>query len=89
MGVLDFLLLLVVAGVCGFLGGALMGARRMSLLTMVVAGFVGALLGKLIAGYFHLPLLWEINVGGHPFPVVWAVIGSVIVVGLASAIHQH
>jgi len=89
MGLLDFLLLLVIAGLCGFAGGSMMGAKRMNLATMVVAGFVGALVGKLIAGFFHLPLLWQLNLGGHTFPVVWAVIGSIVVVGLASAVQQH
>jgi len=61
-------MLVVIAGFCGFLGGQLMGARRMSFLVMVLLGFIGALAGRLIADYFHFPLLWELNFGGESSP---------------------
>ena len=89
MGVLDFVILLVIAGVCGFLATQLMGARRVNIVVMVALGFAGALVGKLIYGYFHLPPIWVLWIGGNPFPVVWAVIGAAVVVGLFTFIQQH
>lgn len=90
MGALyDFLVLLVIAGICGFFASQLMGARRMNVVMMIVVGFVGAVLGRYIAQFLHLPLLFQVYIGGHAFPLVWAIIGSIITVGIASSIQQH
>jgi uncharacterized membrane protein YeaQ/YmgE (transglycosylase-associated protein family) len=89
MGILDLVFLVVIAGVCGFIAAQLMGARRVNIILLIILGFVGALVGKLVCGYFHLPVIWQIWIGGNPFPIVWAVIGSVIVVGLYSLVQQH
>ena len=90
MGVLyDFIVLLVIAGICGFLASQLMGARRMNLVMMIVVGFAGAILGRFIAQFLHLPMLFQVHIGGHAFPLIWAIIGSIITVGIASSIQQH
>lgn len=90
MGVLkDFIGLLVIAGICGFLGSQLMGARKTNIAVVIIVGFVGAIVGKFVYQFFHLPPLWIVHLGGSPFPVVWAVIGSVIVVGIFSLMQQH
>jgi uncharacterized membrane protein YeaQ/YmgE (transglycosylase-associated protein family) len=90
MGALwDFIVLLIVAGICGFLASQIMGAKRLNLVVLIVLGFVGAFVGRWLAGMFHLPLLWEVSIGGHPFPVIWALIGSMLTVGIASFIMQH
>lgn len=89
MNLMDLLMLVVIAGVCGYIGGQLMGAKRMNLVVMVILGFVGATAGKLLASFFHLPLLWELKIAGNSFPIVWAVIGSIVVVGLFTFIQQH
>ena len=52
-------------------------------------GFVGAFVGQWIAGYFGLPMILPLELGGRAFPLVWAVIGSVVVVGVVSAVQQH
>ena len=89
MGILELLLLLVIAGACGFLASQLMGAKRLNIIVLVILGFAGAFVGKWIAGFLHLPLLWSPMIGGHSFPVVWAIVGSLVVVGIFSAIQQH
>jgi uncharacterized membrane protein YeaQ/YmgE (transglycosylase-associated protein family) len=90
MGVLlDFAVLLVIAGVCGFLASQLMGAKRMNLVAMVILGFVGAAVGRWLAGFCHLPILYELHLGGHAFPLIWALIGSIVTVGLATFVMQH
>ncbi len=89
MGFVQLLLLLLIAGVCGFAASQLMGARRQNVIILIVLGFVGACVGQWIAGYFGLPLLLPLNLGGRMFPLVWAVIGSVVVVGVVSAVQQH
>ena len=89
MGFVQFLLLLLIAGVCGFAASPLMGAQRQKLIFMIVLGFVGAFVGQWIAGYFGLPMILPLELGGRAFPLVWAVIGSVVVVGVVSAVQQH
>ena len=89
MGFVQFLLLLLIAGVCGFAASQLMGAKRLNVIFMIVLGFVGAIVGQWIAGYFGLPMILPLELGGRAFPLVWAVIGSVVVVGVVSAVQQH
>lgn len=89
MSLLNVLLLLVIAGVCGFLATKLMGARRINVILMIVLGFIGAALGQWVAGMLDLPLVLPIEIGTRTFPVVWALVGSIVIVGFVAAIQQH
>jgi uncharacterized membrane protein YeaQ/YmgE (transglycosylase-associated protein family) len=85
MTILEFLLLLFIAGVCGSLGQAIAGYSRGGCLVSIVVGFIGALLGSWMSAQAGLPELFNIDVGGNTFPVIWSIIGSVVfvvVVGL-------
>ena len=84
MGILDFVILLVVAGVCGAIGQAIAGYSRGGCLVSIALGFIGALLGAWIARALHLPELFELDIGGRAFPVIWAIIGSALFVALLS-----
>ncbi|MCH7472743.1 GlsB/YeaQ/YmgE family stress response membrane protein [bacterium] len=89
MGLLDFIMYLLIAGVCGFAASTLMGARRMNVVMLVLLGFVGALVGTFIAKYFEFPLFWQLQIGDRSFAVVWAFLGSLLVVGIVSFIRHH
>ena len=80
MGLLEFLLLLVIAGICGSIGQSIAGFSRGGCLVSIVVGFIGALLGSWLSAKLQLPELFTVNVGGSPFPVIWSIIGSVIFV---------
>lgn len=85
MSILEILLLLLIAGVCGSLGQAIAGYSRGGCLVSIVVGFIGALLGSWMSSQLGLPELFNVNVGGNTFPVIWSIIGSVVfvvVVGL-------
>jgi uncharacterized membrane protein YeaQ/YmgE (transglycosylase-associated protein family) len=87
LSLLEILILVVIAAVCGALGQALAGYSLGGLLITIVVGFIGALLGVWLAGLAGLPELFVISVGGEPFPVVWSIIGSALLAllfGLAS-----
>jgi uncharacterized membrane protein YeaQ/YmgE (transglycosylase-associated protein family) len=84
MTVLEFLILLVVAGICGALGQAIAGTSRGGLLVSIALGFIGALLGMAIARALSLPELFAIQVGDQPFPIIWSIIGSAIFVAVLS-----
>jgi uncharacterized membrane protein YeaQ/YmgE (transglycosylase-associated protein family) len=49
----------------------------------VLLGFLGAFLGGWLARMLHLPPLLVVTVGGHPFPIVWSIVGAVALVVLA------
>lgn len=82
MSLLDLLLLLIVAGICGSIAQAIVGYSRGGCLTSVVLGFIGALLGTWLARQANLPELLTLQFGSQPFPVIWSVIGGALFVAV-------
>jgi uncharacterized membrane protein YeaQ/YmgE (transglycosylase-associated protein family) len=85
MSLLGFLLLLLIAAICGALGQAIAGYSLGGLLISIVVGLIGAFLGMWLATQFGLPELLTISVDGEAFPVVWSIIGAAlfaVIVGL-------
>jgi len=78
---LSLLVFLLIAAICGAIGNALAGGRS-GLLMSTVIGLIGALLGPWLAQQLHLPEPFLVRVGGHPFPILWSIIGSALFVGL-------
>lgn len=78
MSITAILLLLLIAAVCGAAGQALAGYSLGGCLASVGIGLLGALLGMWLAGALGLPEFWTIEVGGKSFPIVWSIIGSMI-----------
>lgn len=74
----SFLLLLLIAAVCGGIGQSLAGYELGGCLVSIFVGFLGAWIGLWIAGSFGLPTLFVLDVGGYDFPVVWSVIGAML-----------
>jgi uncharacterized membrane protein YeaQ/YmgE (transglycosylase-associated protein family) len=75
--------LLVIAGICGAIGRAIGGGTRGGFLISIVVGFVGAVLGLLVADQMDLPELLRVNIDGRSFPILWSIIGSALLVVLA------
>ena len=88
MSVLDFVILLIIAAVCGAIGQALAGYTVGGCITSTLVGFVGAVIGTLIAGLLGLPEIFAINVGGRAFPIVWSVIGSALFVAVLAMLTR-
>jgi uncharacterized membrane protein YeaQ/YmgE (transglycosylase-associated protein family) len=84
MTLIGFLVLLVIAGVCGSLGAGLAGYSHFGCLSSIVLGFVGAWVGAWVARQLHLPTLWVVHVQRESFPVVWSILGAGICAGVAS-----
>jgi uncharacterized membrane protein YeaQ/YmgE (transglycosylase-associated protein family) len=82
MSVLDFIILLIVAGICGSLGQAISGYSRGGCLVSIALGFIGALVGVALARLLNLPELLAINFGSTTFPVIWSIIGAALFVGV-------
>jgi uncharacterized membrane protein YeaQ/YmgE (transglycosylase-associated protein family) len=86
---IQLLVLVLIAGVCGALGQAIGGYTHGGCLVSIALGFIGALLGSWIAGQLHLPELVAIPVGGTRFPVIWSIIGSALFVALINLISRR
>lgn len=88
MSILEILLLLLIAGVCGSLGQAIAGYSRGGCLVSIVVGFIGALLGSWMSSQLGLPELFNVNVGGNTFPIIWSIIGSVVFVAVVGLLTK-
>jgi uncharacterized membrane protein YeaQ/YmgE (transglycosylase-associated protein family) len=86
--VVDLLILLLVAGVCGALGQAISGFSRGGCLVSIALGFIGALVGMWLARQLGLPELLMFPVGGRSFPVVWSIIGAALFVAVIGLITR-
>lgn len=88
MTLLEFFLLLLIAGICGSIGQSIAGYTRGGCLVSIVLGFVGALLGSWLSVQLNMPELFNINIGGNNFPIIWSIIGAVLfvtIVGLLTS----
>ena len=88
MSVLDFVILLIIAAICGSVGQALAGYSVGGCITSTLVGFVGAVIGTWIAGLLGLPEVFAVNVGGRAFPIVWSVIGSALFVAVLAMLTR-
>lgn len=85
MSLVDLLILLLIAGVCGAIGQSIAGFSRGGCLVSIAIGFIGALIGSRIAGALGLPEWLTVNIEGRPFPILWSIIGATlftVVIGL-------
>jgi uncharacterized membrane protein YeaQ/YmgE (transglycosylase-associated protein family) len=78
----ELLLLLLIAAVCGAVGREIAGSNRGGLITSIVVGFIGALIGPWIATQLHLREPLVVRVDGHPFPILWSIVGAALFVAL-------
>ena len=76
------ILLIVVAAVCGAIGRALAGGIRGGLIVSTALGFIGALLGPLLAARLNLPEPLVVHISGQPFPILWSIIGAALFVAI-------
>jgi uncharacterized membrane protein YeaQ/YmgE (transglycosylase-associated protein family) len=83
------LLLLLIAAISGGIAQALAGFSRGGCLVSIVVGFIGAFLGWWIADALNLPLLFQVNIQGRQFPVLWSIIGGVIFVSVINLINRR
>jgi uncharacterized membrane protein YeaQ/YmgE (transglycosylase-associated protein family) len=89
MGLIDLLVLLLVAGICGALGQAISGYSRGGCLVSIALGFIGALVGLWLARTLNLPELFAISIGTTRFPVIWSIIGAALFVAVISLISRR
>lgn len=88
MTVVDFLVLLVIAGIVGAIGEGLAGYTVGGCLTSIVVGFIGALLGTWLSRSLALPELLNVQVGTVQFPIIWSTIGAALFVALIALLRR-
>ena len=89
MGIIEILILLAIAAICGFLAQAIAGYARGGFIVAVVLGFIGALLGSWIAREMKLPELLNIQVGDTNFPIIWSIIGATLFVAVIGMLSRR
>lgn len=85
----DFVILLIVAGICGAVAQAIVGYSHGGCFTSIALGFIGALLGTWIARAMNLPEYIELTIGGQPFPIIWSIIGSTLFIALIALMTRR
>jgi uncharacterized membrane protein YeaQ/YmgE (transglycosylase-associated protein family) len=83
-----FLVLLLVAGICGALGRTIAGYNHIGCFGSIALGFIGALIGMWIARALKLPMVFTVRVGREDFPVLWSILGSAIFVAILSMLTR-
>jgi uncharacterized membrane protein YeaQ/YmgE (transglycosylase-associated protein family) len=86
MGIWEFLILLLIAAICGGIAEAIVGFARGGLLVAIAVGFIGALVGMWLQRVTGAPELLVIQVGDANIPIVWSIIGGVVFVAVVSMV---
>lgn len=84
MNLFGFLVLLIVASLCGSIGSAIAGYTSRGCLTSIVLGLVGAVIGTWFSKQTGIDDFLYI----HRIPVIWSVIGSAVFVAIVNAISR-
>ena len=87
--IIQILVLLLIAGVCGAIGQAIGGYSHGGCLVSIALGFIGALLGTYLARALGLPELLAIPAGGMSFPIIWSIIGAALFVAVIGLISRR
>jgi uncharacterized membrane protein YeaQ/YmgE (transglycosylase-associated protein family) len=89
MSLLNILILLLVAAVCGSIGQALVGYSVGGCLMSTVVGFIGAWVGSWLSVQLGLPEPLMISIGGETFPVLWSIVGSALFVAILALLTRR
>jgi uncharacterized membrane protein YeaQ/YmgE (transglycosylase-associated protein family) len=90
MSLPGFLLLLVIAFICGAVSQALAGGSRGGCLVTIAVGFIGSLLGTWIAQQLDLPEILSISIGGdQKFPIVWSIMGGALFCAVLGLLNRQ
>lgn len=87
MSLLELLVLLIVAGIAGAIAEYIVGFTPGGFLVSIIIGVIGAYLGTWIARQLNLPPILTLQINQIAFPVVWAVIGALVLVAVLSLLR--
>ena len=81
MTFIGFLILLLVASICGSIGASLAGYTSRGCLTHIVLGLIGALIGTWLSRELGIRDFLYF----HRIPIVWSIVGSALFVAVIGA----
>jgi uncharacterized membrane protein YeaQ/YmgE (transglycosylase-associated protein family) len=84
----ELLVLLLIAGIAGAIAEWIVGFSPGGFLVSIVVGVLGAFIGTWLARQLGLPDFFTLTIGGQPFPVVWSILGSILLVGVLSVVRR-
>jgi uncharacterized membrane protein YeaQ/YmgE (transglycosylase-associated protein family) len=94
MGLLELLILLVIAGICGVIAEWVVGFSPGGFVVSIVVGLIGAYLGSWIAGVLGLPPVLSVqqlglssNIGLLNFDIVWSILGAILLLLVISLVR--
>ncbi len=91
MGLLELLLLLVIAGICGALAELVVGFSPGGFIASVVIGVVGAYLGSWLAPRIGLlpvlPVSRLLPGIAYDFDLMWAILGAILLLLIISLVR--
>ena len=90
MNWIEFLIILILAGILGWMTQVLFRKKAGGFLVCMVLGFVGGALGTFLSRWFNLPpLIWlGTKWTSVEFPILWCIAGTVIVMGMVAWINK-
>ncbi len=88
MDLIQLLVLLLIAAVCGAIGQSLVGYSVGGCLVSIVVGVIGAYLGLWVARQFGLPEIFAVNIGGQSFPILWSILGSALFAAILGLVNR-
>ena len=88
MDLLQLSFLLVIAGICGAIAQWIVAFSQGNLVVSIIVGVVGAYLGWVISRLLPFPKLLAIGVGALDVDLVWAILGSMLLLVLLKALRQ-
>ncbi|MDQ2995741.1 MAG: GlsB/YeaQ/YmgE family stress response membrane protein [Chloroflexota bacterium] len=78
MDLLQLSILLVIAGICAAIAQWVVGFSPGGFIVSIIVGVVGAYLGTSLANLVRIPPILPIHVGVVSFDLLWAVLGSLL-----------
>ncbi len=82
MSIVEILILLLVAALCGTLAQAITGYSHGGCLVAIIIGFIGALFGSWLARQMSLPDFFDVEIGNVRIPILWTIVGAALFCGI-------
>lgn len=94
MGLIELLILLVIAGICGAIAEWIVGFSPGGFVVSIIVGLIGAYLGSWLASRIGLPAVLpvsrlglESSLGLLNFDIVWSILGSILLLLVISLLR--
>jgi uncharacterized membrane protein YeaQ/YmgE (transglycosylase-associated protein family) len=88
ISLIGLLVLILVGAIVGAIAEAVVGYSPVGFLAAAAIGVLGAVIGNWLAPQIGLPELFPVTVDGVTVPIVWAIVGAIILVLVLSLIRR-